>query len=279
VGKLRINYVDVGSGPTVLLLHGIGHNIHAWRQTIPVLASAGYRVMAVDLPGMGWSDFPKKMSRELFVNFVRVWLDIHCIDQAVLMGNSMGGGLAAATASYYPERVAALGLVAPAGFGKDVAWGLRLSGALPIIPRHLTRNQVRKMVRNAYYDKSLVDEEEVDLVHQTLERPGALVKLGELIHAAVDLRGLKRGFSVESLPNQISAPTLLVWGKQDAVCPASHSKRAMEFIPDTEFHLIDNCGHCPQIEQSKVFNGLLLDFLERTCPVGVQVTGRAATAS
>src|SRR5258708_24643341 len=84
--------------------------------------------MAVVLPGFGFSDKPGCYSLDGYVDLVRAWLDLHCIDRAAIVGNSMGGAVTAAVAGQAPERVSAEVLVDPGGFGREVTWALRFAG-------------------------------------------------------------------------------------------------------------------------------------------------------
>jgi len=107
IGDTELYYEDVGEGPAIVLAHGVGGNRAAWHQQTPVF-SKGYRVVTFDHRGFGGSSDVEGLGRSAFVSDLRALLDHLAIDQAVLVGQSMGGGTCVAFASAYPERVRAL---------------------------------------------------------------------------------------------------------------------------------------------------------------------------
>jgi len=266
VGNLRISYTDAGEGPAVLLLHGLGHSTHGWRKVVEPLAAAGYRVMAVDLPGFGWSDKPGGYSLEGYVEFVRDWFDLHCIERATVIGNSMGGAITAAVAGLMPERVSAAVLVDPGGFGRDVSWALRLAGLRVVrsaLNLRLTPWRVRRALRFVYADTALIEDDEVERIIEISELPGSREAFVEIAHKVIGLRGLRPGLGLGDIPHDITAPTLIVWGRQDRIIPLSHAQLAQQAIPDAELVVFDHCGHCPQLEVPEQFSAAVLDFLQR----------------
>ena len=228
------------------------------------LAAAGYRVMAVDLPGFGYSDKPGGYSLDAYVAFVRDWLDLHCIDRAVVVGNSMGGAIAAAVAGLAPERVASLVLVDPGGFGREVSWLLRLAGLRLVssaLDVRFTPRRVRRGLRFVYADSSLIDDAEVDRIVEISELPGSRQAFLEIAHKVIGLRGLRPGLGLGDIPAGITAPTLILWGRRDRIIPVSHAERAHQAIPGSQVVLFDDCGHCPQLEVPELFTESVLGFL------------------
>ena len=231
---------------------------------IPSLASAGYRVMAVDLPGFGYSDKPGGYSLESYVAFVRGWLDLHCIERAAVVGNSMGGAITAAVAGMAPERVAAEVLVDPGGFGREVTWALRFASLRLVraaLNRRLTPWKVRQVPRWVYADSSLIEDAEVDRIIEIDQLPGSHDAFLEIAHDVIGLRGLRPGLGLGDIPTDITAPTLILWGRRDRVIPVSHAQRAHEAIPGSEVVIFEDCGHCPQLEIPERFTAEVLRFL------------------
>ncbi|MFN2451967.1 MAG: alpha/beta fold hydrolase, partial [Candidatus Dormibacteria bacterium] len=264
VRGLRINYVDVGSGPVVLLLHGIGHNIYGWRKTIGPLAAAGFRVMAVDLPGFGRSDAPETLGPDTYMEILLDWLNLHCVDRASFVGNSMGGAVSATFAALHPDRVERLALLDPSGFGREVSWWLRLASVAPLqrlLPRRISRLQVRIALRTVYFDPSLIEDEEVDRLTEDFSRPGVLDTFQSIAAMALGLRGLRSDFTIDALPSRVEAPTLLVWGDHDRIIPVAHLEQAKLAIPHAESVVFERCGHCPQLERPRLLNERLRRFL------------------
>ena len=268
LGDLRISYVDAGDGPVVLLLHGLGHSTHGWRKVIGPLAAAGYRVMAVDLPGFGYSDKPGGYSVESYVQFVSDWLDLHCIERAALVGNSMGGAIAAAVAGLRPDRVAAAVLVDPGGFGKEVTWLLRLAGMrlLRWLPRRVTRREVRHGLRFVFADPKLIEDEDVERIIELSKLPGAHESFLEIAHNAVGFRGVRPGQQLGEITRNITAPTLVIWGSRDRIIPPAHAQLANDAIPHAQVAIMEEVGHVPQLEAPERFTELVLGFLSGTYP-------------
>lgn len=268
VAGARISYVDIGDGPTILLLHGLGHSTHGWRKVITPLAAAGYRVMAVDLPGFGYSDKPGGYTIESYVDFVAGWLDLHCIDRAAIVGNSMGGAITAAVAGLRPDRVAAAVLVDPGGFGREVTWMLRLAGLrlVRLLPRRLSRWQVRRGLRYIVVNPRVIDDEDIDRIIELANMPGSREAFLEIAHTAIGLRGVRENQSLLDVARAITAPTLVIWGDRDRVIPPAHAKIAQEAIPHAQLVIFENCGHVPQLEVPERFTDAVLRFLAPVHP-------------
>jgi pimeloyl-ACP methyl ester carboxylesterase len=266
---MRISYVDVGDGPTVLLLHGLGHSTHGWRKVIAPIAAAGYRVMAVDLPGFGYSDRPGGYSIDNYVAFVDHWLDLHCIERAAVVGNSMGGAIAAAVAGRRPERVSAAVLVDPGGFGREVSWMLRIAGLRIVrgaLGRRISAWQVRRGLRLVFFDPSCIEDEEVQRIVEISALPGAREAFLEITHGTISLRGVRPAMGLGDIPKDITAPTLIMWGDRDRIIPVSQAELAHQAIPHAHLVILEKCGHCPQLEMPDRFSDVVLRFFQEAYP-------------
>jgi pimeloyl-ACP methyl ester carboxylesterase len=232
------------------------------------LAGAGYRVMAVDLPGFGYSDKPGGYTMQSYVDFVEAWLDLHCVDRAALIGNSMGGAITTAFAALKPERTGAAVLVDPGGFGPEVTWLLRIAGLrlVRLLPRRLGRRQVRRGLRWVVADPRCIEDEDVDRVVELNEMPGTREAFLEIAHDAIGLRGVRAGQGVADLAPRITAPALVVWGDRDRIIPPSHAQLAASSIPGAQLVMLDGCGHCPQLEMPERFTEAVLRFLRDAWP-------------
>ena len=268
VNGIRISYVDIGDGPLILLLHGLGHSTHGWRKVIAPIAAAGYRVMAVDLPGFGYSDKPGNYTIEMYVDFVTDWLDLHCVGRAAVVGNSMGGAITAAFAGLHPDRTGAAVLVDPGGFGKDVTWLLRLAGLrlVRFLPRRISRRQVRRGLRYVFANPKLIEDEDVDRIVELSDLPGAREAFLEIAHNAIGLRGVRPGQQLGDIAARITAPTLVIWGDRDRIIPPAQAQLANQAIPQAQVAIIENCGHVPQLEAPERFTELVLGFLSGSYP-------------
>lgn len=267
VGEINTHYVTAGSGRPLLLLHGLGGHLGNWEDNIPALAQH-YRVYALDIAGFGLSDKPKTAERNLdyLLRFLRGFLDVQEIAQAVVIGNSLGGFLALQMALAYPQRVAALVLVAAAGLGPEIGWVLKLQG-LPILGDLVTipnRRLVRLAVRSIFYDQSKATPKIVEEHYQHFCRPGARQAYLAVIRNGIGRRG-QRSVLLDRLP-QIHMPTLIVWGAEDRLLPVRQAHAAAARLPHSRMQILPECGHCPQMEKPEEFNRLVLDFLAELAP-------------
>jgi pimeloyl-ACP methyl ester carboxylesterase len=265
VGDIRTRYRTAGEGePAILLIHGLGASLESWDGNLEALAE-GHRTAALDLVWFGKSDKPaREVTRAYFADFIAGFMDAIGVSSAVLVGNSMGGMIAVMTALQYPDRVAGLVLVSSAGFGRELAWWLRLRSTLPLgqIVRpsmNLYRNAVRQLV----YDPSIVNDELVQVFLEMAREPGASEANRRVLRTGVDWRGVKPIVldEIRDAARAIHAPTLIIWGRQDRVVPVAHAEIARQHIPHARLHIFDRCGHAPMIEKADEFNRLVSEFV------------------
>lgn len=261
---MRIRYIDVGDGDPVLLLHGIGHSSLGWKHNLPGLVDAGYRVIAVDTPGFGYSDRPPASSLGRFQGFITEFilelLDTMCLDSCHLAGHSLGGAYAATFAIDHPERVRRLVLAAPA-LGPRVSFLLRLltlhvAGALP----RPTPRQLRGTLARFAVDPGWLDEEEIAEFQRWLALPGSQQWFLTLLRTGLRLRGVKPEQLLVHRLAQLKAPTLVIWGRRDRILPVVNGPIMAEQISDCRLEVIDDAGHMVTYEKSKRFNELAIEF-------------------
>lgn len=245
-----IKYYDVGSGPPLLLIHGIGGDADEWAFCFEAF-SQSHRTIALDLLGFGRSDKPLiKYQIAAFVEVIERFLENLKIDRVALLGESLGGWIAASFALNFPRIVAKLILVDAAGVWGDVT-------KLPIDLRVSTRAHMRDVFQLLFHDKRLVTEDLVDYVYQLhLERGDGY---------AIDsvLRGQESGRErLDSRIGGISVPALVLWGQQDEMIPLSVGQHLHRLIPGSTLEVIPQCGHLPALEQPAEFVRRVLEYLE-----------------
>lgn len=268
LGRAWIAYVELGAGdgPPIVLLHGIGGCWQNWIQNIPRLARAR-RVIALDLPGFGGSTLPR---RPVTLSYYARIVDLLCerldTGRVVLVGNSMGGMVAAEVAARFEGRVEHLALVAPAGVSTGslrhtLAIGTRL---VTLQSRRLHRLVGRFGVGAGEHPLALLVAHP-ELLERDLRRaalaPGA-AKLGfglVALNRFVDVGMQGRLFTHL---RAIACPTLIVWGDEDRINPVGDAAVFAELLADSRTVLIDHCGHTPMLERPRAFNRLLLEFAE-----------------
>ncbi|MGH7568745.1 MAG: alpha/beta fold hydrolase [Gemmatimonadales bacterium] len=266
--RTRIRYIDVGAGaaanaPTVVLIHGFGASMYSWRRNLTPVAAAGFRVVAFDNRGFGFSDRPPTgYTNAEYARLVVALLDSLRIPEAVLVGHSMGGAIAAEVALTHPERVQGLALLDPAGFG---VWQPRLYRVArwPIVGALATglrgRGFTARLLRSTYADPTKVTEGDVDQYYAPVAQPD----YGRA------LRGALREFRFDALQGRLAAvqaPTLVLWGEQDRlIAPALGARLAAE-LPRGALVVLPGAGHAIQEEVPDAVNRLLITFLTEGLP-------------
>lgn len=261
----RLHYLEAGHGPTVLLIHGFGGSAEGWRKTGEVLAGAGYHALAFDCLGFGKSDKPgdAPYSLEMFAQHFAEALGLLGIDQATIIGHSMGGKYALATALLYPSLVSGLVLVNSDGFAEPAA--MSSVGKLPPVCATVLWLSgqpmiVRGMLSAAFHQpESFITEELFTHARDAFlgpENRRALTALSQR-YDQVDLQlsGMRARLS------ELRVPTLLAWAEDDRIFPLRYGHIAAGEIPNAHLVVFPRCGHYLQIEAARRFYGLLLGFL------------------
>jgi pimeloyl-ACP methyl ester carboxylesterase len=266
VGQINTRFWALGEeGTTVVLVHGIGASVEDWVFNIHALAEH-HRVYAIDLVGFGHSDKPPvEYTASYEAQFVKDFMEAQNIDQANLIGHSMGGGIALQFVTQFPHKVQKLVLVSSAGLGKELYLPFRLC-TLPLLGEWLTRPSRKgtaQLINDAVYDPALVTDDWVEQGYQLAVQPGAQGPILSALRSGCNLRGMRDDVVREvadNLPN-ITAPTLIIWGQQDGLVPVAYAQAAAQGIPNSRLHIFDRCGHIPQREHADEFNALVLNFL------------------
>ena len=257
----RLRYVRAGHGPAVVLVHGFGSSLYAWKDVIPGLAR-DHEVVALDLPGFGLSDQPADLSVDALPRAVLGLMDRLSIARAALVGNSLGGGVCAMAAGAHPDRVSALVLVDAAGYDLGpseqpaiVRLTMGPAGSLvSLLPGK--RLVVESALRQVFHDPSLVTPERVAEYLQSATRPGTFASIRSLGESLQDRRSV-----VQDALARVRAPTLVIWGGDDRWIPLAHADRFTAAVAGARKVVIDDCGHVPQEEKPEVVLTLLREFL------------------
>src|SRR4029453_16572470 len=248
----RRAYRSAGTGPVLLLVHGIGDSSESW---LPVMAALArhHTVIAPDLLGHGASDKPRAdYAVAAYANGMRDLLDVLGIDAATLVGHSLGGGVAAQFAYQFPERCERLVLVASGGAGRDVSPLLRLASA-PLADVFLAPFRwplAQPLVRTALAVLGRLDDDlgrdraHVSRILAGLPDGAARGVFTRALRWVVDWRGqvvtlLDRCYLVDAVP------ALVVWGDRDGVIPVHHGRQAHEALPASRLELFAGAGHFP----------------------------------
>ena len=252
----KINYVEAGdpSKPKVILLHGLGGSAVNWAFNIPALA-ANYHVIAPDQIGFGKSDrLMLKYRVGTYVDFLDKLMSELKIEKASLVGNSLGGWVAAWTAIKYPNRVEKIILADAAGL-KPAAVDMAQIYSL----NYSTRDEVRQLVKLVFYNQALFGSdafiEQSMNVRVTANDGYTINSLIESIKRDEDFLNGRLG--------DIKKPTLIIWGKQDGLLKVSDAEQFKSGIAGSELIVFDQCGHVPMVEKAADFNKAVLAFLAK----------------
>ncbi len=250
----KINYVEAGSGPVVVLLHGMGGSTLNWAFNVPALAQK-YRVIVPDQIGHGQSAKPFINYRiGTYADFLDKFLDELKVEKATLVGNSMGGWIAALYTLQRPARVERLVLVDAAGFRPPPEFDLAaLSGLNPS-----TRAGMRELASLVFFNKQLFTSDaaiDAMLAQRISAGDGYTIQsLVESIHRGEDM--------LDGRLSAIKQPVLIIWGREDGLTPlAREGEKFKKEMPGAQLVVFDNCGHVPQVEKAAEFNAAVLKFL------------------
>jgi pimeloyl-ACP methyl ester carboxylesterase len=268
----QISYYSGGdaAGLPVVLLHGGGtdHAMLSWRDTIPALLKAGYRVFAPDYPGYGNSPVSRKPGTlQNLGGYLEQLLDFWAIDRAALIGISMGGALAIGYALEHPERVERMILIGAYGlqdkapyhalsyFLVKLPWVMDALWAMSRGSRWAARYSLSGILRNPEArTEALVDE-----VLEAMQNLDSQRAFGQFQRDEILWQGVKTNYSGRLA--ELTVPVLIVHGEKDFGVPLKYAQRAAALIPNARLEVVENAGHWTQRDDPGRFNQLMLDFL------------------
>lgn len=259
---IKTNYHDLGSGFPLLMLHGSGPGVSAWanwRLVMPQLAERA-RVIAPDMAGFGYTERRPDLRYDMdtWVAQAVGMLDALGIEQADLVGNSFGGGLALQVAIRHPQRIRRLVLMGSVGVRFDITPALdAVWGYTPSI------ETMRGLLDLFAYDRSLVNDDLAKLRYEATIRPGFQESFASMFPAPrqrwVDAMA-SNVEDIKALPHE----TLVIHGREDQVIPLDTSLTLAQWIPNAQLHVYGKCGHWTQIEHAARFARLVGDFLNES---------------
>lgn len=264
IDGVRVHYQEAGekSDPVLVLIHGFASSTLVWSKVFLSLAQAGFRVIAVDLLGYGYSSKPRNGEYTIAgqANLLMRLLERLGIRRASLVGSSYGGAVAATCALDHPQRVDKLVLVGTVNNNRPLRYNLmRLFGSpllgdvvspLLIGSRRLLRKRMKRV-----YDRHewVLDERRVDARHFPLRASGTQRAI---------IRTVRR-WDAERISRDahlIRQPTLLLWGENDIEIPLADGERLHEKIAGSRFIVFLDCGHLPHEEYPEAFTKVVADF-------------------
>jgi pimeloyl-ACP methyl ester carboxylesterase len=253
---VRIHYYAGGSGSTVVLVHGLGARADDWANLMPQLVRDHHRVYALDLPGYGRSDWPRNASYSIpeLAGAVEAFMDDRHLDRTDLAGWSMGGWLAMRVALDQPQRIRRLAILDSAGTRFSLVWDtalfepdtpaklaqlddLLMAGPAPHVPGFIQRDIFRFVGKHAWVVKRNMDS----------------------LLTGDDLLDGKLG--------ALKMPMLIVWGKEDHLIPVAVGEAMHKAIPQSEFVVVDGCGHLAPGRCAAQIGPVFRGFLDERSPI------------
>jgi pimeloyl-ACP methyl ester carboxylesterase len=240
----KFDYVEVGKGETLMLLHGLFGALsnfsdliekfrHTHKVVIPMLPLFDLDILHTSVTGLA--------------KHVHQFIEHKGFDHIHMLGNSLGGHVALIYVLKHPEKVKSLTLTGSSGLFEN-AMG-------DSYPKRGDYEYIKNKTALTFYDPAMATPELVDEVFEITKNRIKVIKIIALAKSAI------RNNLGDEL-NQIQQPTLLIWGKNDTVTPPFVGEEFKKLIPNSELHFIDKCGHAPMMEVPHEFNNILEKFLQ-----------------
>ncbi len=259
-GAFHTNYHDVGSGRTVVMLHGSGPGVTAWanwNKLFPLMADT-HHILAPDMVGFGYTDRPEGMvyNMNAWVKQTIDFFDAMHIEKADLVGNSFGGALALAMAVRYPERIQKLVLMGSMGVHFPITYGLdRVWGYTPSF------ENMKELLDIFAYNRAIVNDDLARMRYESSILPGFQESFSALFPEPRQ-KGVDAMAGNEVYLRQIKQETLIIHGREDRVIPIETSLKLIKVLENAQLHIFGKCGHWTQIEHTEEFAYLLKGFLK-----------------
>jgi pimeloyl-ACP methyl ester carboxylesterase len=257
----RLQFVDYGEGPPLVLVHGLGGCWQWWLENIPTLGRS-HRVIAVDLPGFGASEpLPPPGDMETHAETILALLDALAVDRASIAAHSMGGLIAVRLATGAPDRLVSLVLVCAGGIRLSACRLALLNRVFRAFNAAFARRWVarafalRPRLRRRLFARAVADPEAL--------RPELAAQVVPLLSAPGFLDALASGIRVANHVDVslVQTPTLALWGRYDPILPVQQAKELVQRMPEARLEVLEASAHCPMFEQPSEFNAAVLRFL------------------
>jgi pimeloyl-ACP methyl ester carboxylesterase len=268
----KVAYAESGSGPVLLLIHGMGGRLENWQVVIDLLARE-HTVIAPDLPGHGASaPGAGDYSIGALAAGLRDLLVALGHDRATLVGHSLGGGIAMQFAYQFPEVAERLVLVSSGGLGSEVSRVLR-AAALPGAKLFIAATAGPGRVAGSAIARGLgavglqpkPDLAEVGRAYASLADPEHREAFLATLRSVVGTGG-QRVNAADRLYLTEGVPVLIIWGERDPIIPVRHGEDACRAMPGSRLEIFDGAGHMPQLEEPGRFVAVVSRFLAETEP-------------
>ena len=250
----KIRFLESGnSKETIILVHGLGASAERWEYVMP-LFQKNFRVIVPDLIGFGYSDKPLvDYTPEFFSDFLKNFHVTLGIENACLIGSSLGGQVTAEFAINHSKFVKKLVLVSPSGVMKQSTPALDAYIMAALYPNEEIAKNAFEMMSGA--NKNIPSKIIQEFVKR-MQLPNAKMAFMSTV------LGLKNAEIITTKLKTISIPTMIVWGGNDPVIPIEHADGFVSSIKDCRFYRMDGCGHTPYVEDPHHFVKVVSEFIQ-----------------
>ncbi len=259
INGVRYHFQEyAGPKQTVFLLHGFASSTYTWREIAPRLNRAGFRVVALDMKGFGWSDKPldAKYDPATLAAEVAEFIRVKKLGRVVFVGNSLGGAIGLIVTLQHPTKISRLVLIDAANPQAKTFW--RKVASLPlaglVIRLTFGRWAIWDSLDEVYHDPKKVTYELVKAYYDRLRTVGALEAQRAVLTSIHEIKPFY------DRVGEIKVPTLIIWGASDKWVPVAVGRKLNKSIPGSRMVILKNCGHVPQEECPGRTAKLLADF-------------------
>lgn len=269
VDGTRVHYQEFGdaANPPIILIHGYTASVYVWKTAAPMLADAGFRVIAVDLIGFGYSEKPSSFDYSIRsqARMVSRFINRLGIGRAIIVGNSYGGAVALEMTLDYPETIDKLVLVDPVTNNEPRDHPLLRLAAFRGIGEVITpfiadskfflRHRMRGTIARANHH--LITEERM----QAIRRP---LNAADGHHSLLATSRNWNAKRIEQDAHLINQATLIIWGDQDTIIPIKGGYKLCQEILNSRLVVLTDCGHVPPEEKSELFTDIVSEFCKKS---------------
>jgi pimeloyl-ACP methyl ester carboxylesterase len=266
VDGLRTRYIEAGTGPAAILLHGasLGSSADVFERNLQPLANSGVRAIAYDQPGFGLTDNPSDYSVAYRRRFIMLFIDALGLESAALVGHSQAGSMALGLAFEHPRRISKVMVVGSGSVLPPLPEGQKQSGAREGdegTASEPTIEQTRALLEHNLFDHSLITPEVLETRHRMSVGKNfeAFLKRGQ----AAQSGGGKESKPVWQRLTELPCPLLLIFGKNDRGNAYERAALLKEQYPRLNLHVADRCKHLVQWDVADQFHKLAADFLSK----------------
>jgi pimeloyl-ACP methyl ester carboxylesterase len=264
IGQISYHYTEYpAAGKDILFIHGFASSTYTWEKVAPVLNKLGYHVWALDMKGFGWSDKPKDASFDplTLTEEVYQWMEAMDLKDVVLVGNSLGGGIAIFMALLHPEKVGRIVLIDAAAYNTKFPFIMKMA-RMPLSAEMtklvFSRWLVRLTLSEVYHHGDWITKDQVEAYYNRLRTENALNAQIAVVRALKFSRFEKYVNRI----SEIESKVLIIWGEDDRWIPLSSAYRFNKELRDSNLVIIPRCGHMPQEEYPDITARLIDAFIQ-----------------